>query len=112
MSVVGKCLIESKFASASGLSEYAAPATTHTIVDKFTATNTDVSAITISVNLVPSAGSPGDSNLIVKAKSIAAGATADLTDLQNQILNPSDFIFVLASTGSKLTIRASGREVT
>lgn len=111
MSVTAKALIEAKYAATSATTEYTAPVSTRTIIDKFTATNTDASAVTLTVYLVPSGGTAGGSNIIISAKSIATGVTSDLTELQNQILNAGDFISVLASTGSKMVIRASGREV-
>lgn len=111
MSITAKNLIASKYASDSDHTEYTAAAGTHTIIDKFTATNTDSGSQSLTVNLVPSGGSVSASNLVIKAKSISAGATADITELQNQILNPGDFISVVASVASKVVIRSSGREV-
>lgn len=111
MTITAKCLIESKFAANSDHTEYPA-FTGHTIIDKFTATNTDGSSQTISVNIIPSGGSVGASNLITSALSITAGASVDLPELKNHILNPGDVISCVASIASKVVIRASGREVT
>jgi hypothetical protein len=105
-------LINTQFASASQTTEYTAPAATRTIVDKFTATNIDTGAQTITVNIVPAGQSVGAQNTITKAFSIAAGATAILSEMQNQILASGDFISVIAGTGAKVVIRASGREIT
>lgn len=112
MSILAKCLIEAKYASASNATEYTAPASTRTILDKFSATNTDGSSRTISVHLVPSGGSAGASNLITSVLSIGAGVSVDLPEMKNQILNAGDFISVVASVASKVVIRASGREIT
>lgn len=112
MSVEAKTLIPSKYAADSASGEYTVPAGKRTIIDKFTATNTDSGAVTVTVHLVPDGGSTGNSNMIIKAKSVAAGATEDLTALQNQILSAGDAIVVLAGSASKMVIRASGREVT
>lgn len=112
MSVTAKNLIESKFAASGVNTEYTAPASTRTIIDKFTATNTDSSSQTVTVYVVPSAGSPGASNIIISALSIAAGECKDISALQNHILNSGDFIACLASVSSKVVIRSSGREVT
>lgn len=111
MSVIAKPLINSKFASDSAESEYEAPSNTRTIVDKFTATNTHASAVTLTVYIVPSGGSAGASNTIIKAQSLAASETADLTELKNQILDAADTIDVVASVADKIVIRASGREI-
>lgn len=112
MSVTAKTLIESKYAANSATTEYTCPADTHTIIDKFTACNDDSGAVTLTVYLVPSGGTAGASNQMVKAYSLAAGANKDFTELQNQILNAGDFISIVASAASKVAVRGSGREVT
>lgn len=112
MSVNAKCLSEAQFATASNVTVYAAPALTTAIVDKFTATNTDASARTLSINIVPKGGAVGSSNQITKNVSIAAGATYIATEMQNQILNTGDFISVVASVASVVVCRTSGREIT
>lgn len=112
MSISPKTLIPTKYAETSDTAEYTAPAGTHTIVDKFTATNTDSGAVTISINIVTSGSSVGSSNLITKTASVAAGVTYSATEMQNQILSPGDSISVVSNTSSKMVIRASGREVT
>lgn len=112
MTVTAKCLVESAFAASSAATVYTVPGSTKAIIDKFTATNTDGSTRTVTIYLVPSGGSAGTSNQIIQARSISAGATSDITELQNQILNTGDFISVLASAGSLVVIRASGREIT
>ena len=52
MTVTAKPLIEAKSAETAQTTQYAAPAGTRTIVDKFTATNGGATAATISVNVV------------------------------------------------------------
>jgi hypothetical protein len=111
MSVLAKPLFNAKFAKSSAEVEYTAPNETRTIVDKFTATNTDSGALTLTVHLVPSGGAVATSNMILKAYSIAAGVTFDCTELKNQILNGGDFISIFASSADKVVIRASGREI-
>ena len=112
MSVTAKPLIQAKYAAAAAATEYTAPASTTAIIDKFTATNTEASARTITVHIVPSGGTAGPSNRITSALSIAAGVSIDLPEMKNHILSPGDFISVLASVASMVVIRASGREVT
>lgn len=112
MSVTAKPLIQAKYAGNSLTTEYTAPASTRTIIDKFTATNTDSGSETVSVHIVPNGGSASASNIITSALSIAAGASVDLPELKNHILATGDFISVVASVPSKMVIRASGREVT
>lgn len=111
MSVTAKPLIQAKFASATDHTEYTVPGSTRAIIDKFTATNTDSSARTVSVNLVPNGGSVGASNLVTSVLSIAAGVSMELPEMKNHILASGDFISVIASVASKVVIRASGREI-
>lgn len=112
MSVTAKVLINSKYAANSTTTEYTVPSSTRTIIDKFTATNQDASARTLSVYIVPSGGSAGASNLIIKDLSLNAGETKALSELQNQILAVGDFVACVASAASQVVIRMSGREVT
>lgn len=112
MAVTAKVLVNSKFAANAQQTEYTAPGSTRTIIDKFTATNIDTVARTISVHIIPSGSAYGDSNKIVKELSIAAGATDDLDELKNQILATGDIINVAVSAASAIVIRCSGREVT
>lgn len=82
-----------------------------TIIDKFTATNVSAGPLTISVNIVPSAGSVATSNLIVDTKSIATNETYTFPELVGHTMSIGDFISTNASA-TGLTIRASGRLVT
>lgn len=112
MTITAKALIGAKYASNADSTEYTAPGGTHVIIDKFTATNTDGSSQTVTINIVPSGQSVDGSNKIISAKSISAGAIYDFTELKSHILNPGDFISVVASVASKMVIRAAGREIT
>ena len=83
-----------------------------TIIDKFTATNTSASNVTITVNLVTSGGSPGASNSISYTRAIAPGEPYTFPELVGHSLEPDGFISTIASAATSLTIRASGREIT
>lgn len=111
MSVLIKTLIQSKQAENSQTTQYTA-INCKTIIDKFTATNTSVNNVTLSVNLVASGGSPGASNLIVDARAVAPDETYTFPELVGQVLEPGGFISTLAGAATSLTIRASGREIT
>lgn len=112
MSVVAKPLAQAQYAPSSASTIYTAPGGTRTIVDKFSATNTDSSSRTLTVYIVQAGGSVGAGSTITSAKSIAAGASVDCEEMKNQILGPGDFIAVEASVASKVVVRISGREVT
>lgn len=110
MTVTAKVLIPAKNAEASQTTQYTAAGVT-TIIDKFTATNYDTTARTLSVNLVTSGGSAGNSNLIVKTKTLQGGETYTFPEIVGQVLNSGDFISTIAGTATTINIRASGREV-
>ena len=111
MAVSIKVLIPAKQAENAQTTQYTA-VNCRTIIDKFTATNTAASNVTISVNLVTAAGSAATSNLIVDARSIAPDETYTFPELVGQALDPSGFISTIASAATSLTIRANGREIT
>jgi len=112
MSVTAKGLVNAVFAKDTIITEYTVPASKSAIIDKFTATNTDASSRTITIYLVPSGGTSDSTNQIIKTKAIAAAATQDFSELQNQILSTGDSIRVVASVADVVNIRVSGREVT
>ena len=74
-------------------------------------TNYSAVAVTISVNLVVSGGTPGNGNLIVQTRSIAPGTTATFSELVGQILLSGTFISTLAGTAASINMRVSGREI-
>jgi hypothetical protein len=111
MSVLVKTLIASKQAENAQTTQYTA-VNCKTIIDKFTATNTSANNVTLSVNLAGSGGSPGVSNLIVDARTVAPDETYTFPELVGQVLEPGAFISTIASAATSLTIRASGREIT
>jgi len=110
MAVVVKELIPPKQAEALQTTQYTA-SNAKAVIDKFTVTNTSANNVSISVNLVDSGGSAGNSNLIVKTRTLAPSETYTCPELVGQVLDVGAFISTLASTGTSLTIRASGREI-
>lgn len=83
-----------------------------TIIDKFTVTNTSAVNTVISVNLIASGGSAGDSNLVLKTRAVAPGETYTCPEVVGQTLEAGGFISTLAGAAASLTISASGREIT
>ena len=110
MAVYVKVLIPAKIAEASQTTQYTAQNVT-TIIDKFTATNFDVAAATISVNIVTAGGTPGDANVITKTKTLQANETYIFPELVGQVIAPGGYISTLANGSNSINIRASGREV-
>lgn len=111
MTVVVKNIIPSKFVENTQTTQYIADGC-KTIIDKFTGTNTGVTNITLTVNLVVNAGTAGTGNEISRSRTIAPNETYTFPELVGHVLEPGNFISTLASAASQLVIRASGREVT
>jgi len=110
MAVSTKVLIPAKTAENAQTTQYTATNVT-TIIDKFTATNYNTAAATISVNLVTVLGSAGNDNLIVKTKTLQPAETYTFPELVGQVLASGGFISTIAGTASTINIRASGREI-
>jgi hypothetical protein len=110
MTVTVKVLIPAKIAEATQVTQYTANGVT-TIIDKFTATNYNTSAATISVNLVTVSGSAGNANLITKTKTLQPAEVYTFPEIVGQVLGAGDFISTIAGTATSINIRASGREV-
>lgn len=110
MTIVVSAIIPAKTAENSQTTQYTSTGV-YTIIDKFTATNYSANPATISVNLVTSAGSAGNNNLITKTKTLLAAECYTFPELVGQVLNPGDFISTIAGTASAVNIRASGRVI-
>lgn len=111
MTVTVKNLIPAKQAENVQTTQYTAN-NCKTIIDKFTATNTSASNVTIGVNLVASGGSAGTSNLVVDTRMLAPDETYTFPELVGHVIESGGFISTIASAATSLTIRASGREIT
>ena len=111
MTVTVKVLVPAKTVENSQTTQYTATGVT-TIIDKFTATNYNTAAATISVNLVTVSGSAGNTNLITKTKTLQPAEVYTFPELVGQVLGPGDFISTIAGTASSINMRVSGREVT
>lgn len=92
---------------------YTSPATGKgTLIDNFSATNYSAGAQTFSVNLVPAAGSAGNSNLIIKTRSLGAAAVDMGAEVVGKYLAPGDKISMVASAATSINVQINGRELT
>lgn len=110
MTVYISNIIPAKIAEATQTTQYTSTGV-QTIIDKFTATNYSAAAATISVNLVASAGTAGNENLIVKVKTLQPSETYTFPELVGHVLPDGGFISTIAGTATAINIRASGRIV-
>lgn len=111
MTVLVKNIIPRKQAENAQTAQYTAN-NCKCLIDKFTVTNTSASNATFSCNLIASGGSAGDSNLVLKARTVTPGETYTCPELVGQVLESGGFISTLASAATSLTISAAGREIT
>jgi hypothetical protein len=111
MTVTVKVLVPAKTAENIQTTQYTASGVT-ALIDKFTATNYSGSTAVISVNLVTTADTAGNGNLIVKTKALQPAETYTFPELVGHALMPGGFISTLAGTASAVNIRVSGREIT
>jgi hypothetical protein len=111
MTVTVSVLIPAKTAENTQTTQYTSNGV-RTIIDKFTATNYSGSAATISVNIVTTAGTAGNENLITKTKSLQPSEVYTFPEIVGQVLNSGDFISTIAGTATAINIRASGRQIT
>lgn len=112
MGVLVKPLVPAKFAENTQTTQYIAPTGTRTIIDKATVTNTSAGTVAFSANLVANGGAAGDSNLTIDTKAVLPSQSYTCPELVGHILEPGGFISTLASVGSALSLRISGREIT
>lgn len=111
MAVTVKQIIPPKAAEAVQTTQYTATGC-KTLIDKFTVTNYGAANVAFSLNLVPSGGSAGNTNLVIDMKNIVPGETYLCPEVIGHVLEPGGFISTLAGAATSLTIVASGREIT
>lgn len=87
-------------------------ANSKTIIDKFTVTNVSANVVTFGLNIVPSGGLVGTSNLIIPNKSIAPSEVYQCPELIGHVLENGTFISTIASAAASLNMDVSGRIIT
>lgn len=111
MTVTSKPLITAGYVANSETTGYTAASGVRTIIDKYTAYNSDSVSRTLTVKLVPSGVSAGATNVMV-VKTLQAGETYNFPEIVGHTLESAGFISELASAASVIVRRATGREVT
>ncbi len=110
MAVNVSVLIPAKIAESAQTTQYTSTNVV-TLIDKFTARNYSGGAVTLAVNLVTSADTAGNQNLVV-SKSLAAGETYTFPEIVGFALAAGGFISTIAGAATSVMIRASGRSIT
>lgn len=91
---------------------YTASAAVKARIDQFSVANYSGTAATFSLWLVPSGGSPDDTNIVIIDRSIAAKASGRLLEAIGQWLEGGGTIQMSSSAPNAITITASGIEQT
>jgi hypothetical protein len=111
MAVITKALLDSKYLENVQTTQYTAT-NCRTLITKATITNNDTVNRTVSVNVVPPAGSASNTNRIINTKTIVPGETYLCPELSGQVIESGGFLSTIASATSALSIRVSGQEIT
>lgn len=111
MAVTSKVLVPSKVMEATSQQQYTAQGST-VLIDKFTVINTSANNVSFSVNIVASAGTPTDANIVIKSRTLAPNQTYNCPELVGHVLQDGASIYTQAGAASSLTMRVSGREIT
>lgn len=110
--VTSKCLYETAYLTNAQATLYTAPTGTRVIIDKCTLSNNSGANQTAAINVVPSGGTAGASNLIIPAKTVTNAGDPELCPgIIGRVLNAGDFISAIASANTAIVIRIEGREI-
>jgi len=110
MPIIASNIIPAKNMENAQTTQYVATGVT-TIIDKFTATNFSSSMVNVSVNLAAVSEATGNSNLIVKTRTLQPGETYTFPEIVGHTLPSGGFVSTLASAAAAVNLRASGREI-
>lgn len=98
--------------AATNTTYYTVPSNTTTVLKHVTAHNTHASDnVDLTVYLVESGGSAGDSNQIY-SETISAGQEIVVSVLTNHAMSTGDSVVMVAGTASRITVHGTGIEVT
>lgn len=98
--------------TASAATYYTAAAAVRARIDAFAVANYSASAATFSLWLVPTGGTADDTNILIKDRSVAAGASGRVLEAMGQWIEGGGTVQMVASAGSAITVTASGIEQT
>ena len=110
MPIIAANIIHAKNMENTQTAQYVSDGVT-TIIDKFTATNFSSGMVNVSVNLTVAGTAAGNSNLIVKTRTLQPGETYTFPEIVGHILPSGGIVSTLASAAAAVNLRASGREI-
>jgi hypothetical protein len=90
------------------VTNYTVPAASQDVLKNIDLTNTSASAVSVTVNIVPSGGSAGSGNMLFGGIVIPANSTMHWTG--TKVMNTGDFISTIAGTTNVVVITCDGLE--
>lgn len=108
MAITWDMVVEPTMVGSSTTTLYTVDAGQTVAINQATVCNTDASARTLTVYVVPSGGSASATTTLVKDLSLAAGETKALYELEGHLLTPSMSIRAIASTAGVISMAVSG----
>ena len=105
-----KRLVDGSQLTAAAATYYTVPTNTLTTISACTLTNTTAGAVTATVHLVPSGGSATASNMILSARTLAAGESFNVGSAIGQTLAAGGTLQALAGAVTSISLVASGYE--
>lgn len=90
----------------------AVPANKMRKITKISFCNTSSGAVLVTLYLITSGGTAGDSNTITKTRTLAALETWSCPDVEGHYLNVGDFLQAKCDTATAVTIHGAGIEFT
>lgn len=107
-----KRLVDGSLLTAAAANYYTAGANTFATIAACTLTNTTAGALTATMYLVPSGGTPLPANCILSARTLAAGESFNVGAAIGQTLPAGGSLQALASAAGGVALVASGYETT
>jgi hypothetical protein len=92
---------------------YTVPANTTGVIKRATFTNTSAGAVTITANIVPSAGSSSASNRVIDPQNttLSAGQTYVAPEMAGKTMPAGTMVRMLASANTAITVAIDGVEI-
>lgn len=108
MTTTPRVLVQAKLLEDANTTQYTST-NAKTIIDGVSVTNVGVDPQTITINMPGNGVAVAANNVIVKERSVAAGATDLLPELRGRRLDAGDFVSTIASDDASLVFRMEGR---
>lgn len=111
MAVVTSKTITPAQLTTSAVAYMTVPTNSSAVIKKLTFTNSTGTAQTVTAYLVPSAGAPSASNILISGRTVAAGDTYDCFEAQGQTLQTGGTLQLKSDANSAITVNGAYAQV-